>query len=63
MKKIEIMRALGYSISLDEEAFRKKLENLYMELNKPTQYKGRLNELTSLVRMQVFFIVALCIDA
>jgi len=52
MKKIEIMRSLGYSISLDEEAFRKKLENLYMELNKPTQFKGRLNELTSLVRMQ-----------
>ena len=48
-----MMRSLGYPISLEEEAFRKKLENLYTELNKPTQFKGRLNELTSLVRMQV----------
>lgn len=49
------MRSLGYPISMEEEAFRKKLENLYMELNKPTQFKGRLNELTSLVRMQVIY--------
>jgi len=52
MRRIEVMRSLGYPISLEEEAFRKKLENLYTELNKPTQFKGRLNELTSLVRMQ-----------
>jgi len=52
MAKIEVLRSLGYPILAEEEAFRAKLENLQRELNKPTLFKGRLNELDSLVRMQ-----------
>jgi hypothetical protein len=52
MKKIEVLRCRGYSISLDEEAYRTKLENIQRELNLPNQFKGRLNELAALIRMQ-----------
>ncbi|KAL6080008.1 Nuclear pore complex protein Nup98-Nup96 [Balamuthia mandrillaris] len=52
MKRLEVLRSMGYPILGDEEAFRGKLENLQRELNKPTQFKGRLNEITSFVRMQ-----------
>ncbi len=52
MKKVEVLRNKGYSITMDEELFRSKMENLQRELNQPTQYKARLNELAALVRMQ-----------
>lgn len=52
MKKIEVLRSKGYSLSLDEEAFRSKLSSLQRELNQPNLFKGRLNELSALVRMQ-----------
>lgn len=53
MKKLEVLRCKGYGISMEEEAFRTKLENLQRELNQPNHYKGRLNELSSFLRMQV----------
>eukprot|EP01102_Stenamoeba_stenopodia_P017543 TRINITY_DN6308_c0_g1_i1.p1 TRINITY_DN6308_c0_g1~~TRINITY_DN6308_c0_g1_i1.p1 ORF type:complete len:399 (-),score=129.34 TRINITY_DN6308_c0_g1_i1:42-1238(-) len=52
MTKLEVLRSKGYPIHPDEDAFRGKLENLQRELSQPTQFKGRLNELNSLVRMQ-----------
>eukprot|EP00013_Stygamoeba_regulata_P007813 CAMPEP_0177678688 /NCGR_PEP_ID=MMETSP0447-20121125/29144_1 /TAXON_ID=0 /ORGANISM="Stygamoeba regulata, Strain BSH-02190019" /LENGTH=402 /DNA_ID=CAMNT_0019187711 /DNA_START=118 /DNA_END=1329 /DNA_ORIENTATION=- len=52
MVKIEVLQARGYSILTDEETYRAKLENLQQELNKPTQFKSQVRELTSLVRMQ-----------
>jgi hypothetical protein len=52
MKKVETLRSKGYSITMEEEAFRNKMENLQRELNQPTLFKARLNELTALVRMQ-----------
>ena len=37
--------------SIDEEQLRTRLEALQTELNSPTQFKGRLNELLSNLRM------------
>ena len=37
----------------DEEVLRLKLEGIERELNRPTQYKGRLNELKWQIHMQV----------
>lgn len=51
-KKIEVLRLKGYWISPEEDALRAKLEALQAELNKPNQFKGRLTEISSLVRMQ-----------
>jgi len=51
-RKIEMLRNRGQPIAPWEEHLRARLENLQRELNKPTQLKGRLNELSSLVRMQ-----------
>jgi hypothetical protein len=51
MKKIEVLRSKGYSITVDEEHFKAKLESLQRELNMPNLYKGKLNELSSFVRM------------
>jgi hypothetical protein len=53
MKKIEVMRNSGYAIGGNEEAFRSKLETLQRQLNQPNQFKGRLNELSALVRIEV----------
>jgi len=39
-------------INSDEESFRIKIQNLQNELNHPNHFKGHLNELASLVRMQ-----------
>jgi len=52
MKKVDLLQNLGRPISTEEEAFRSKLEKIERELQMPTQFKGRLNELLSLVRMQ-----------
>lgn len=49
--KQEIVRKTGMAISIDEEQLRTRLEALQTELNSPTQFKGRLNELLSLLRM------------
>ncbi|CAH1776827.1 unnamed protein product [Owenia fusiformis] len=52
MTKQEICRKMGYAIQLEEEQLRVNLEALQAELNAPTQFKGRLNELMSQIRMQ-----------
>ncbi|XP_025084841.1 nucleoporin p54-like isoform X2 [Pomacea canaliculata] len=50
--KQEICRKLGYAIQAEEETLKVQLEQLQVELNHPTQFKGRLNELMSQIRMQ-----------
>ncbi|KAK3576887.1 hypothetical protein CHS0354_012945 [Potamilus streckersoni] len=48
----EFSRKMGFAIQAEEEQLRVKLETLQVELNHPTQFKGRLNELMSQIRMQ-----------
>lgn len=52
MKKVETLRALGIPSVPEEEVFRDRLQTLRRELNQPDSSKSRLNEITSLVRMQ-----------
>uniref|UniRef100_H2ZJL8 Nucleoporin Nup54 alpha-helical domain-containing protein n=1 Tax=Ciona savignyi TaxID=51511 RepID=H2ZJL8_CIOSA len=47
----EIIRKAGYAIQPEEEHIRVHLESMFNELNAPTQFRGRLNELLSQVRM------------
>ena len=49
-KKIEVLQNKGYSLFPDEEALRAKLESLQRELDNPTQFKGTLREITSMIR-------------
>uniref|UniRef100_A0AAY4ESG7 54 kDa nucleoporin n=1 Tax=Denticeps clupeoides TaxID=299321 RepID=A0AAY4ESG7_9TELE len=53
--KQEIHRKSGYAIQVDEEHLRVQLDTIQSELNAPTQFKGRLNELMSQIRMQNHF--------
>ncbi|XP_049565343.1 nucleoporin p54 isoform X2 [Orcinus orca] len=53
--KQEIQRKSGYAIQADEEQLRVQLDTIQCELNAPTQFKGRLNELMSQIRMQNHF--------
>ncbi|XP_048021800.1 nucleoporin p54 isoform X1 [Megalobrama amblycephala] len=53
--KQEVQRKSGYAIQLDEEHLRVQLDTIQSELNAPTQFKGRLNELMSQIRMQNHF--------
>jgi nuclear pore complex protein Nup54 len=39
MKKVETLRNRGYSLSVQEEQFRTKVENLQRELSQPNLYK------------------------
>jgi len=50
MKRVEVLTYKGYPISLEEEAFRAKLENLQRELNQPSLFRGRLSDLLSFLR-------------
>ena len=43
---------LGFTIQLEEEKLRMQLEALQSQISAPTQFKGRLNELLSQVRLQ-----------
>ncbi|XP_014680788.1 PREDICTED: nucleoporin p54-like [Priapulus caudatus] len=52
MIRQEVARKQGYAIQVDEEQLRDQLEAIQNELNAPTQFKGRLNELMSQIRMQ-----------
>lgn len=52
MVKQEIARKQGYAIQPEEELLSTQLESIAAELNAPTQFKGRLNELMSQIRMQ-----------
>ncbi|BFZ15315.1 hypothetical protein BsWGS_18354 [Bradybaena similaris] len=51
--KQEIYRKMGFAIQAEEETLKVQLEQLQVELNHPTQFKGRLNELMSQMRMQL----------
>ncbi|NXJ80468.1 NUP54 protein, partial [Trogon melanurus] len=53
--KQESQRKSGYAIQADEEQLRVQLDTIQCELNAPTQFKGRLNELMSQIRMQNHF--------
>ncbi|ORX88786.1 hypothetical protein K493DRAFT_74561 [Basidiobolus meristosporus CBS 931.73] len=51
MKQVQVLRNKGYSIRPEEEALKTRLENLHLELRKPSQYRSRLHELWSQVQM------------
>lgn len=51
--KQEIHRKMGYGIQVEEETLKVQLEQIQGELNHPTQFKGRLNEVMSQMRMQM----------
>ncbi|KAJ6635578.1 putative nucleoporin Nup54 [Pseudolycoriella hygida] len=50
--KQEITRKLGVGMTPEEEILRSKLENMQVLVSAPTQFKGRLSELLSQMRMQ-----------
>jgi len=52
LSRMEVIQGKGYSIFPEEEVYRARLENMQRELNKPTQFKGLLNEVHSRVRRQ-----------
>lgn len=52
MVRQEVYRKQGYTIQADEEQLRVMLEAIQAQLNAPTQFKGRLNELMSQIRLQ-----------
>lgn len=52
MRKVETLRAMGIPSMPEEEAFRDKLQLLRRELNQPTTFKPKLNELSSYLLMQ-----------
>ncbi|KAG8593433.1 hypothetical protein GDO81_000829 [Engystomops pustulosus] len=53
--KQEVQRKSGFAIQAEEEQLRVQLDTIQSELNAPTQFKGRLNELMSQIRMQNHF--------
>ncbi|CAN8005922.1 unnamed protein product [Ixodes hexagonus] len=52
MVQQEVNRKLGFGIQPEEEQLRTILESILAELSAPTQFKGRLNELMSQIKMQ-----------
>lgn len=52
MVQQEVNRKHGLGIQADEEQLRTILESNLAELSAPTQFKGRLNELMSQIKMQ-----------
>ena len=52
MVEQEITRKQGFSVQPDEEQLRVQLDGIQTELNAPMQFKGRLNELMSQIRLQ-----------
>jgi len=48
----EVQRKAGLAIQTEEEQLRAQLEALNNQLRAPTQFRGRLNELLSSIRMQ-----------
>eukprot|EP00842_Homolaphlyctis_polyrhiza_P005012 jgi/Hompol1/5511/HPOL_002266-RA len=45
MKSVQILRNRGYSIRADEEALRSRLEAMERDLQKPSIFRGRINEI------------------
>lgn len=52
MKKLEKYEGKGIPSQPAERLFRQKLETIQREINKPNQYKGRISELSSRVRVE-----------
>ncbi|KAH8299916.1 hypothetical protein KR044_007383 [Drosophila immigrans] len=50
--KQECTRKVGSALTPEEEALRTKLQNMQAVVSAPTQFKGRLSELLSQIRMQ-----------
>uniref|UniRef100_A0A182IPA6 Nucleoporin Nup54 alpha-helical domain-containing protein n=1 Tax=Anopheles atroparvus TaxID=41427 RepID=A0A182IPA6_ANOAO len=50
--KQESTRTMGLMLSPEEELIRSKLENMHALVSTPTQFRGRLSELLSQMRMQ-----------
>ncbi|XP_053687368.1 probable nucleoporin Nup54 [Sabethes cyaneus] len=50
--KQESTRKMGLTLSPEEEIIRSKLENMHALVSTPTQFKGKLSELLSQMRMQ-----------
>uniref|UniRef100_A0A1B6DMA8 Nucleoporin Nup54 alpha-helical domain-containing protein n=1 Tax=Clastoptera arizonana TaxID=38151 RepID=A0A1B6DMA8_9HEMI len=50
--KQEVTRNIGTALRPEEEVLNSQLESLQSKINTPSHFKGRLNELLSLVRMQ-----------
>lgn len=48
---IEVLRARGIPIQPEEDAWRVRLQAIYSELQKPNEFRGRLNEIQSKARM------------
>ncbi|KAL3178226.1 hypothetical protein MRX96_038738 [Rhipicephalus microplus] len=48
----EVSRKMGFAIQPEEEQLRTKLESILAELSAPTQFRGRLNELMSQIKLQ-----------
>ncbi|EGF80032.1 hypothetical protein BATDEDRAFT_89228 [Batrachochytrium dendrobatidis JAM81] len=45
LKTVQILRNRGYSIRVDEEALRSRFESMERDLQKPSIFRGRLNEI------------------
>ena len=45
MKKVQLLRNWGYAVRADEEALKSRLEAMERELQKPSVFRGRLNEI------------------
>ena len=50
--KQESTRKNGFTITQEEEQLRSQLESIQAEIETPTQFKGRLNEVLSQVSCQ-----------
>eukprot|EP01122_Echinamoeba_exundans_P011421 TRINITY_DN453_c1_g1_i3.p1 TRINITY_DN453_c1_g1~~TRINITY_DN453_c1_g1_i3.p1 ORF type:complete len:379 (-),score=89.34 TRINITY_DN453_c1_g1_i3:1079-2188(-) len=48
---IEVLRSRGIPIQPEEDAWRVRLQAIYSELQKPNEFRGRLNEIQSKARM------------
>lgn len=51
MKNVHLLRTRGYSITTEDEKFRARLDNMHMHLHRPSQFRGRVNELWAQVQM------------
>ncbi|KAJ3300365.1 hypothetical protein HK104_001328 [Borealophlyctis nickersoniae] len=50
MKQVQVLRLRGYSIRGDEEALKSRLEAMERELQKPSVFRGRVNEIRARVQ-------------
>ncbi|CRK96889.1 CLUMA_CG009937, isoform A [Clunio marinus] len=50
--KQESTRKVGLALTIDEETIKTKLENMHALVSAPTQFRGKLSELLSQMRMQ-----------